>query len=1125
MSLSDWMSDADYEWRSRLQPVNLVIETDFSADEVRQAQRRYGAAARHLLSQGVPPANILKRYPALTLMILVGHASLAYDHGAYWESFWDELGMDRDTEFESEIRRHVIDLLDKFSLARFPEIERDSSRRFVMMFALHAGIPVHCLRDLLIVINEHVTQGRPATGATVMEWLQEPGKEYRADALAVPVRNFLLNGAEFAADILDRIIEFIEESTADPTVFDRELNAATTGLPSVLLDELVKQLKDASLHVERRRPTTQGSARPAISYLVDDDEIVLVLPTLQAHSAIPWRVSFDGDVREAHAVRRWGGEATTAVARVPVPGPVREAVVSHPDAAVAMSLSVVVQADPLLTFDQNGRWIGRRDGLKDAVWAIFPKDHDLVDGRTHHPVPYQNVGSPAGWLGWRSAFVDLEDVDALQLKRGDATVGAPRWVRKDARPRFEHGPTIQGLTTLEGRTVYSSRPWVILPATRTDPAPEWNVKVRRLGETTWLIDEFWRSEAVDTCVDPFDDDEQRQLGLFEILVVGPMGSDARCIVFLAEGIETTFTPEIRVPSADGLTSSTAHITSAELLVSPASPISFEPRLREFRLTVSSSDQAVDLLLKPPHVEIRSGEVGVPTAWRMTADICDPEDFGQNRFAAIRAPGVTTAEFGYYSELGDLLQVDSKPRIRTSDVFETRTQQFADVVRRFPAGRLAATLHTETGPIEVTVLSAQPRRLASGVQLDGADLTFIDIAAVDELSVYVWNTTAPWKPPEVLQVRDGRATLPERLVDSGELCLQLFVDDLWVMIEPPPVPPETAFRVEQLGWYEQGSPAQVLLSRYLAGPRRPPVEIGAVPEAWAALARLHADGKNERFAGLTALLAADPRGALESLGDSTIPASEKMAMLIRSELVNYSFTAEETLNELHWHPWFGCMVELADLPSLYNRRDEVPEERAETLAYLRDRGGQALVELLRTGKAARASDACFDSRVLEMSFVPAERVEEKLKEVQQVPRAQLHPDNLRVGVYEAVSHRTEWMTSGWSTNFAEQTSLLIKPIKRSSLLAHEMITMRIDRLRGIDLGEYPWMLMSVQSLTLALLARLEAQSRIAGRYLNSGLLRDWARMAQLCPTMVANDLLIAEAAVLYDRRGDLTGEDE
>ncbi|WP_231991905.1 hypothetical protein [Mycobacterium sp. ACS4331] len=1119
------MSDADYEWRGRLQPINLVIEADFTADEVRDAQSKYGAAARHMVNRGVPYSKIIERYPALTLMILVGHASLAYDHGAYWESFWEELGISRDVDFENEIRRHVVDLLDKFALARFPDIESESTRKYVMMFALHAGIPVHCLRDLLIVINDHITQGRPATGAALMEWLQEPGKEHRSAALDVPVRNFLVNGAEFAADILDRIIEFIEDATADPQFFDRDLDSSTTGLPTVLLNELIEQLKDKPLHFERRGLTAAKALRPAFAYLVDDDEIVLTLPTPQADADLPWRVSFDGQVRDVHVARRWGAEANTAVARAPVPGPIRETIISHPAFGSATSLGLVVQTDPLLTFDQNGRWIARGDGLKDSVWAVFPDDHQLVDTGTSEPVSYQDSGCPAGWLGWRSAFVELDDVDGLQLMRDETRVGSSRWVRKDVRPRFELGPAVPGVVALDGRTVYGERPWVILPATRTDPAPLWNVRVRRLGDSEWLVDERWRSEDVDTCVDPFDDADEPQLGLFEILVTGPMGSDARCVLFLAEGLGAAFEPAIRVPTAAGLTLCTANVVGGGLVVSPSGSRDFGARDIEVKLELTGQDTTAAVLLKPPHVEIRSGEVGVPVAWRMTADVCDPEDFTEDRFVAIRAPGVDRVQFGYYSEFGDLLHVDAVPRRRQGDVFEARTQQFADTVRNHPSGQVVAILYTEAYPVEVTVLRAQPRRLASGVRLEERTLHFANAAAVDDVAVYVWSTTAPWRSAEVLSVVDGKAELPGHLIDAGELRCQLFIDDPWVFLEPPAVPPETAFTVEQLGWREDGTPAQVKLSRYLGTVRRAPVEIGAVPEVWAALARLHADGNSERFAGLIALLTGDPRKALECLGDSTIPAGEKMAMLIRSELVNHNFSTEETLNELHWHPWVGCMVELADLRSLFIRRNEVAAERSETLAYLRERGGAVLIELLQTGRTTRSREASFDSRVLEMSVVPVNRVEAKLKEIQQVPRAQLDSDSLRVGVYEALCRRTEWMSSGWSPNFAKQTALVVNPIKHASLRAHEAITLRIDRLQGIDLSERPWMLMSVESLTLAFLARLEAHRRIEGRYLNSGLLGDWARLAQLCPTMVANDLLIAEAVVLYQRHGDLTGEDK
>lgn len=63
----------------------------------------------------------------------------------------------------------------------------------------------------------------------------------------------------------------------------------------------------------------------------------------------------------------------------------------------------------------------------------------------------------------------------------------------------------------------------------------------------------------------------------------------------------------------------------------------------------------------------------------------------------------------------------------------------------------------------------------------------------------------------------------------------------------------------------------------------------------------------------------------------------MAMLIRSELVNKSFSSDCTLNDLHVDPWFGCMNELADLPILVHKRREAPDEWKETVAYLADKG--------------------------------------------------------------------------------------------------------------------------------------------------------------------------------------------
>lgn len=1122
MSLSGWMSDHEYEWRTRLTPVKLVVETDFSEHEVREAQKRYGAAARHLLARGETHDGFLRTYPALTLLVLVGHASLDYDQGRYWESFWEELGCGQDQDFENAIRRNLTKFLDKFSLARFPDIEKAAAYRYVMMLALHAGIPVHCLRDLLKLISDHIAQGRPARGAALVEWLHEPGKEHRAAELDVPVRNFLVNGAEFAIDILDRIIEFVEAATADPTLFDLHLDASTTGLPSVLLRELIEQLREEPLRFERKRLTGRNSSQPAIIYSVDDDEIVLILPTSEVDNDLPWRVSFDGDVRDVHPARKWGGDAQTV--RVAIPSPVRETVFSHPGHG-SSALPVVIKADPMMTFDRAGRWIARNDGLKDAAWAVYPDLYELVDPQSSRPLEVSDVGMPAGWHGWRSAFVELDDVTALQLRAADGTtVGTERWVRKDARPSFVLGEPLVGVYSTDGRTVYGSRPWVLLPSAQTDPGPSWNVRVRPLGHSEWLINENWDAEDEETYLDPFDDAEEAQLGLFEIIVSGPLGADARCVVFLAEGVEASFSTTVRVPDGGGLTPCAAEIVAQGFSITPQSTFEFDPRRLEAKFTLRADDVSTELVVRPPYIEVRTGEVGSPAAWRMTAAVCDPEDFAEDRFAAVRAPGVTAATMSYVSASGSLLQIDENPRRRPGDVFECRTQQFADTARANPGGRLVATLLATDGPVEATMLLAQPRQLASGVVLDEDRLLFSDAAQISDLASYVWSSTAPWAAPHVLPVVDGVATLPEELIEAGELRCQLFVDDPWVTIEVPMFPPEAAFRVDQLGWREDGTDLQVQLSRYLGTMRSAPKNVGSAPEVWAALARLHADDRMDRFHGLIEVLIDDPRRALERLGDSMIPASDKMAMLIRSEIINSNFSSEDTANDLHNHPWFGCMVELADLPSLHNRRAEVPEERAETLSYLRDRGGNPLMDLLSTGKSTSAHGACFDKNVMTMVSVPRGQIESKLREVHSVPLAQLHPDNLRAAVYEAFLQRTRWMESGWSTNYAQQLSLLLTPIRRAAQPAYEVLMNRREHVKDIDVQENPWVLMSVESLTLAFLARLEAHGRITGQYLNRGLLGNWATMAHLCPTMVANDLLIAEALILHMRRGDLTGED-
>jgi hypothetical protein len=1124
LKLGDWLSDAEFSWRQKLKPASLVVEADFTADEIDTARTRWGMAARALLKRDVTPRQIVERYPALTLLVLVGHASLYYEEGKFWDSFWADVGLDRDHDFENLLRHSITDLLTKFSLARFPEVELEHGSKYVMVLALHAGMPRHSLRDLLVMIDAHIVQGRPANGASLLAWLDEPGKSHRTNSLDVPVRNFLKHGAEFAVDILDRIIEFVIAVTDEPTLLDLTLDSSTTGLPDVLLRELITQLRNKPVRWAQQSSGGTVGKRPFLGFDFDDDEIYVGLPYPLSGGEEPWRVSIDGDVRGVHAARQWGSSTEASVTRAVIQVPAREVVVAHGRSDTSAIFGLVNETDPLLTFNDKGQWIPKRDGLKDAAWIVYPDGHQPIDAVTGHPIDLQSEGMPAGWRGWRSAFVELDDVEALQLQRGERRVGTVRLVRKDARPRFILEDPTPGLRSADGRDVYARRPEVLLPMSRSDIPQYWRVRTRRLGSAELIVDCSWAAEDVEVALDPFDDDEEPQLGLFEIIVTGPLGADSRLVVFLAEDLWVEFDSAIRIPQGNGLTACTAEVGAHLLEVLPSGVIRFEAHQVDKAIDVTSSRHFERLFLVPPCIEVRSGEVGAPAPWRVTAPLATPEDLTLDRFAAVRAPGVELEAFVFIGSSGNVIQIGTQPRRRPGNVYELKTQQFADSARIQQAGRIVARLTAEKDSTEVTVLSIQPKRLGSDVTLHDDVLDFGDVG-IPGLSAYLWCATAPWLPPEVFPVMSGQVKLPERLLEAGELRCQLFVDDPWVVVEPPRHPPAEVLRVDQDGWYEAGTPVQTRISRFLAGVGGLPASVGAVPEAWTALAQVHADERTDRIEWLVPVLVEDPRTSLESLGNSSIPLRDKMAMLVLSELVNRSYAAEFTLNALHADPWFGCMTEFSDLPKLFYRKDEAADERAETIGYLADRGGPTLTALLRTGDIAPFADACFDDAIFAMANTPVAEVIQIVRDRALLPRPLLDRERRRVGCYEAFLQRYAWMDSGWSANFAAQLEFVVKPIKKASPAAFDAIMARNARLKGVDVDTHPWMLMSVHSLTLASLARLEACGRVDGTYLNKGLIAVWTRLAELCPTMVSTDLLMAEALILHDRRGDLIGDEE
>ncbi|MFD1811787.1 hypothetical protein [Rhodococcus gannanensis] len=1129
--LKDQAGDEEFRIRRGLEKVGLFFEINLDEDELRRCQELFGRIAVYDL-RTEKSSLLIKRYPALTLATLVGHAGLAYEQGRYWESFWDELGLDRDPDFETTLRHSLADLFHKLGLRDFPEFRGPN---YVMAMAMHAGIPVHCLSDLVETIEGHVRQGRDATGAALLEWLTAPGMDYRLGRLDAPVRNFLKHGGEIAVDILDRIIEFLAFTLDNPEVWNNlELDTSTTGLPTVLLNGLIDQLhKRPFLSTEDGAATTRGIRQrrnPVIRFSVQDDEVLVAVPYPESDADAPWKLSVAGSTREVYAESGWGvedGEHPPTL--VAVTAPAREVLLVHEASGASHTVPVFDSGDPLLLFSVDGKLLRRSATLpRGLVLAMRPKDAHVVDATTDTPISAaDDPRVPSGWTGWRVETLDLAGHDSILLRRHGRDDGPVRGVRSLGAPSIVPADPVPGLHTPNGLSVYAERPCVDLPPYVGSEPVMWRVRARRSGDRKWLVDCEWESGTEETTLDPFDGVDEGLLGLYEVQVTCEGGGDQRATVFMVEGIGVEHSSGFRSPVAGGLGASVSVITSEHGLTVDATRVRFGVSDREREIRVGSGNRAQKLVLRPPYAEARIDKVGTPTQWRTSPQAVSPSDLEEHAVIAVRVPGAARVTFALIDERDQPVQQET-PERPSDNVFQTSTRRFVDTARRVGVCSIVAVVEDEAGDTHrITVADVRPARLCEHVRIDGTDLVFEQLADIEDPAVWVWAATAPWRPVTRLSITGERAVLPAELRDSGDLFAAVFADDPFTIVTRPARPDRDALRVTQSGWVRDDNPELDNLARFLSGIGEPPLVSEAAEGAWAALALLPwdaSDPASERIrGGLVRIVGRHPRAALEALGSSTIPQDEMMALLIRTQLVDLPYSASFTLNDLHPNSWVGCMVEISDLPSLRDRGRAVAGERAETVAYLETQGGRVLMDLLRAGKMGDPRSGVFDPNVLMVHGMAPEQVEELFEQFRLVPGALLDIDTRTSATVDAFHRRNDWVLEPACRDLAGHVTRVLRSVKKASPALYDLVVARNEALHGVDTAAHPWMLLSMQSLALAAVARLEARGEFEYSPMTADMRNAWAVMAEYFPAMVAGDLLIAEALAAHLTHGDLIGE--
>ncbi|MFZ2238049.1 MAG: hypothetical protein WAV90_00740 [Gordonia amarae] len=1130
MSIWDLAKDEDSAFREDLEKVSLVFELNYDEDKFRRCQQLYGRVANLYLRTGTYQ-GLIKDYRGLTLVTLVGHAGLAYEQGAYWDSFWDELGMDRNPEFEGALRHSIPTLLKTFSLREFDDI---GGLEFVYPLAMHAGIPVYCLDDLIDLIEDHIQQGRDAHAAAVLYWLTEPGMEYRLNRLDVPVRNFLQYGGDMAVDVLNRIIDFLVFTMDEPAVWNNlDLTTATTGLPELILGALIDRVCDRPFlsagDARVRERTRRRRTSPAISYSHDNDEIIVGVPYPDSAAESPWTVSIGGKPRDVYAERGWGTDDDHPLTPVTITSPATEVILVHKASRSTHRVPLFTAGDPMMLFDADGRLIQPRAKLpRGEVFVVHPKDAEVLDASTREPVgAVDDPATPSGWKGWRAYTLDLTGHTSIVASRGGHD-GEVRGVRSVGKPTLDCPDFIPGLYTVNGLGVFGELPQVGLPPHLGATPEVWRVRTRRVGDREWLTDDEWESDNEETVLNPFCGVEDALLGSYEIVVNGAApGSDQRYTVFIAEGISIDYGTQFRLPAPGGLAPTTAEIASELDLEINWTTVEFGVNERESDVRVGPAGHNYRLIVRPPHVEFRVDKLGTPATWRTAALTLSPADFKAHAMIALRAHGVEKVEFALLDSAGEVRQRESVAA-RTANVAQLVARSFADTARHNENGSLVAYFEDADGQRhQVTLGDIRPTRLCSSIAVAGKQLVVKDLADLDDLAVWTWSATAPWQEVVRLPIDRNRVELPDHLRGAGDLLVEVFRDDPFATVNRPNRPGPNAMRATQAGWMRDDDAVREQLSCFLAGDGKPPRQATTASDVWAALAVLPWDRDDASSwklrTTLLGMLRRYPRAALDAAGHSALSQHELVPLLVEAELAERQYSGANTFNELHPNQWVGCMFEISDLLSLARRAPKVAVERAETIAYLRKHGGESLMELLRSGTLSKPKEGIFDAGSVHLDALSVEQTDAIREEFRLVPGAELDSDNRTSAILYVFTRRQLWVSDPLHSAWPKLIEDPLRQLEAVSPVLHSAVCRRIDSLGDADTTQHPWLMLSVYSLTCAAVARLAARGEFEESPMTPELRRAWVAMAQVFPNLVAVDLLMAEAYVTYLTDGNLIGE--
>ena len=1100
-------------WAPRLRAVSLVAEAELRVELTSQVAIALGRVYTKL-GNG-QDMGVLLRWPACTAAAMVGAAVSGYEAGTYWPALWKSAKYQGNAHDQGIWGQAFERALQRLGMPAFSGLPL----RYLGPILMHAGMPAYCLGDYFRLLLARRRRDPGMDADSFIAWATYPGRESRLSDLDVPARRFLINGGEYATDVVDRSLDLLERlGEPDPDL-------AGIRLPAYVISAARDELEAGRLDVSaaRRRPLAgQGrQQRPRIGLDPFGEGVRVILPAIgDAPDGIAiWRVTADGVPETVQSRALWVGATEAAPETTyPLSRPVRTVLVSLAGRDLTAELQVVESADPILFFTDDGRQVpGSLSLPRGPVWILHPADRELVV--TGNVGVISDSPVPFGWEGWRLRRATLDDVQAVALDGGRSHA-----VHGQARPRLVLGDPVRGVTTAYGSPVYDVPPRLLLPGSADAPI-SWNVDVRPAAGGRALVSTDVQGPSE---LDLGRHRQQPVCGAFEITVRGPLGRGMRRTVFVAERLAADYQPSVRALAADGLRPGNAKLTAAIGARLAPSGLQFGARERAHVVEYQATDGSEALVVTPPHVSLLCAGAG-STTWTAAPLHLMTETFGEAGRLLVRVPDG--------SEIGDLELWVGGARVQDIPASGQRTPGLAG----YELARAGDTI-AEHGRAELVISVAgtpmiagvvRPRRLASGIEPDGAQMQLSDYRHVDGLMAGIYLVFAPWRDPVLQPVSaDGVVTMPGELSNEGPARVLLRVEDPWTTASWPVWPGPDSLVCHGLGVPASTDAEERLLSLFVAGQCELPEHLQHPGRLWRLVdladSLIRSGARPDLSDRCGEALRAQPRAALMSLLEADLDHQACITALIATGIaaIHVEFPRQEdsadrpaSLNEVTgagrlWHALPSAAAILTGellSPASDGQSGELGAIVEDAVAQC----GDSLREMLHGEQDPYATVGCFGRDAQRMATLSSEQVEMLWQAAAVVPQAFLDQDTRMAAARQMFdARRTPELryAAKQAASVLKTAEFLIRE-SQCPTLAHEL-TARChpDRLGG-------WLALPAMSIALALVARLAAHGNTACQMSERAWRHLWVKLASQAPDLVAIDLVRAEALIQARAKGE------